>query len=114
MRANILVQQPHIQSQAALVLLHKKLIRGVRYHGYKGWLRFRLELLEKWESERGTLKCHYCGLEPLIIDTSNSDPYCATLDHVIPRAKGGAEFDPANLVVSCGPCNQKKADKMPK
>ena len=111
MRANILVEEPHIKSQAALVLLHKQLIRGVKYHGYKGWLRFRLETLERWQAERGSLHCHYCGLGPLVIDTDNRDPMVATLDHRIPRAKGGAEFDLNNLVVACSPCNQKKGDK---
>jgi HNH endonuclease len=44
--------------------------------------------------------------------------YCAkhfhssllTLDHIIPRAKGGKDTW-SNLVACCGPCNKKKADK---
>lgn len=35
-----------------------------------------------------------------------------TLDHVIPRAKGGGN-GPDNLVLACFPCNQAKQDMLP-
>ena len=35
----------------------------------------------------------------------------ATVDHVMPLSKGGAEFDEANCVVACYRCNQKKGDR---
>lgn len=35
-----------------------------------------------------------------------------TLDHVIPRARGGAD-NLWNLKLACGPCNNAKADTMP-
>lgn len=107
----MLVEEPALESRAALHLLHKRLLRTSVYHGYKGWLRFRLETLETWQKERGELRCVYCGLGPLVIETDNRDPFCATLDHVVPRAKGGAKFDLNNLVVACSPCNGKKGDK---
>jgi 5-methylcytosine-specific restriction endonuclease McrA len=51
---------------------------------------------------RDDYSCQYCG-----------NPFAAkdlTIDHVIPRAHGGKKtFD--NTVMSCRPCNQKKADK---
>jgi len=112
MRPKLLTHDPHPQSLAALFLLHKRLLRFVAYHGYKGWLRFRFETLERWQQERGSLSCHYCGRGPLAIDVGNGDPLVATLDHVIPRSKGGAEFDLNNLVVACFPCNQRKKDKI--
>jgi 5-methylcytosine-specific restriction endonuclease McrA len=46
--------------------------------------------------------CQYCG------DTH----YCMTIDHVIPKSKGG-KFDWNNLVTSCEKCNQKKGDRTP-
>ena len=36
----------------------------------------------------------------------------ATLDHVVPLARGGA-YDPGNLVTACGPCNRLKCDMLP-
>lgn len=35
----------------------------------------------------------------------------ATVDHVVPRSKGGA--DGGNILLACAPCNQEKADRDP-
>jgi 5-methylcytosine-specific restriction endonuclease McrA len=35
-----------------------------------------------------------------------------TLDHVVPRSRGGSDAD-SNLQTMCRSCNQDKADKMP-
>lgn len=112
MKAKVLTEEPHVQSPAALILLGRRLIRSVVYRGYQGWLRFRLETLEKWKAQRGSLSCHYCGKGPLIIEADNRHPFVATLDHVIPRSRGGAEMDENNLVVACFACNQRKRDKL--
>src|SRR5271170_7407830 len=46
--------------------------------------------------------CQYCGVK--------FHPSVLTLDHVIPKSKGGrASFE--NLVAACPSCNRKKADK---
>jgi len=47
-------------------------------------------------------KCAYCDCE-LKWET-------ATLDHVVPRSKGGTNAMD-NLVLACQPCNVRKADK---
>jgi 5-methylcytosine-specific restriction endonuclease McrA len=47
-------------------------------------------------------RCVYCG-------TSGGR---MTLDHVIPRSRGG-ESVWENVVTSCGPCNLRKADRLP-
>lgn len=112
MKANVLVVEPAVQSRAALLLLHKRLLRSAVYYGYQGWLRFRIETLERWLAERGDLVCAYCGKTGLQIEADNKDSLCATLDHVIPRSKGGAVMDLNNLVVACSPCNGKKGDKL--
>lgn len=46
--------------------------------------------------------CQYCG--------AKFHPSVLTLDHIIPKSKGGKNsFE--NLVSCCSPCNKKKADK---
>ena len=46
--------------------------------------------------------CQYCG--------SNSN---LTVDHVIPRCKGGVSTW-ENIVASCAPCNRRKGDRLPR
>jgi 5-methylcytosine-specific restriction endonuclease McrA len=51
---------------------------------------------DRWE-------CQYCG---------SSHPQL-TVDHVIPRSKGGpSSWD--NVVTCCAPCNRRKGDRLPK
>ncbi|MBP6772435.1 MAG: HNH endonuclease [Gemmatimonadaceae bacterium] len=49
-------------------------------------------------------RCVYCA--------THLDQHCATLDHVVPLARGGAH-DPGNVVVACAPCNRLKGDLLP-
>ncbi|WP_411280078.1 HNH endonuclease [Gemmatimonas sp.] len=49
-------------------------------------------------------RCVYCAVR--------LDHRSATLDHVVPLARGGAH-DPGNLVTACGPCNRLKCDMLP-
>jgi 5-methylcytosine-specific restriction endonuclease McrA len=47
--------------------------------------------------------CQYCGNERGTL----------TIDHVIPRSKGGSSaWD--NIVTCCAPCNRRKGDRLPK
>ena len=54
----------------------------------------------QWREEiflRDGRKCTYCGsCENL------------TLDHIIPRSRGGARWDSDNVTTACRPCNQAK------
>jgi 5-methylcytosine-specific restriction endonuclease McrA len=45
--------------------------------------------------------CQYCGTRSNL-----------TVDHVIPRSKGGLSTW-ENIVASCAPCNRRKADRLP-
>lgn len=56
---------------------------------------------KRWKLWRISRKCHYCRRVLLFSET--------TLDHVIPRSKGGGN-NLGNLVLACAPCNQAKAD----
>ena len=63
---------------------------------YKGVMLSRQNIFK-----RDGNKCVYCG------DTRN-----LTLDHVVPRSKGGqSSWD--NLVAACKSCNSKKGDYLP-
>ena len=55
--------------------------------------RFRQAILRRWDAA-----CAYCGDEL---------GKCATLDHVVPRIKGGLTH-PRNLVACCLDCNSRK------
>lgn len=62
---------------------------------YKGIMLSRKNIIR-----RDGHRCQYCG--------SSSAPL--TVDHIIPRARGGRDsWD--NLVTACLPCNNKKSDK---
>lgn len=63
--------------------------------------RSRRRLTRRAVFARDDWTCQYCG--------SRSD---LTVDHVIPRSKGGSnEWE--NIVACCAPCNRRKADRMP-
>ena len=54
------------------------------------WQKLRRRMLV------GRPRCHWCG------------GVATTIDHVVPRALGGAMYDPANLVPACVPCNARR------
>lgn len=54
--------------------------------------------------KRDHYTCQYCKMQP------GSDEL--SIDHVVPRAQGG-ESSWTNCVLSCIPCNAKKADRTP-
>lgn len=102
------------QSRASLLALRYQYLNDPDVdcrEPYEVWLDFRMDLLTLWEEEHGTLKCVYCGQDNLEKVTEGIRPqYQATLDHVKPLSKGGAEYDESNLVCACLRCNQKKAN----
>ncbi len=59
--------------------------------------RLRFEIFK-----RDGFTCQYCGNQP--------PEAILVIDHIQPVAKGG-DNDPLNLITSCEPCNQGKADK---
>jgi len=52
---------------------------------------------------RDGYECQYCGI--------HCTPKTATLDHVVPKSKGGPS-NWQNLVTSCNECNRKKGNKL--
>lgn len=59
-------------------------------------------------------RCFYCGTE-VNLDTVESlstrapDPRAATLDHIVPRSRGGCDAE-GNVVLACRDCNHRRAD----
>lgn len=53
---------------------------------------------------RDKMRCQYCG--------TKGTPFELTLDHIIPRSRGG-HSDPENLCAACKPCNQRKGSRTP-
>jgi len=56
----------------------------------RAWRRTRAAVLA-----RDGRRCRYCG------------KWANTVDHVVPRARGGTD-QPSNLVAACWPCNRDK------
>jgi len=58
-------------------------------------------------------RCYYCGvvLTPIVTERYvPNPPTMKTLDHVIPKCRGGeARRDGANVVAACFACNNDKA-----
>ena len=60
-----------------------------------GYKMVRLRVLH-----RDNYVCYYCGGD------------ANQVDHIYPRSKGGAAFDPLNCAAICRPCNMRKGDKV--
>lgn len=63
--------------------------------------RHRRKITRRAVFARDDWTCQYCGTRTGL-----------TVDHVIPRSKGGSsEWD--NIVACCAPCNRRKGDRLP-
>ncbi len=66
--------------------------------------RLPLPLSRRTVLARDMYTCQYCGSKPGKQDL--------TIDHVIPRSRGGkTNWD--NVVTACAPCNRRKGDRLP-
>ena len=105
-RHHVLVDDPHPQSMAALVLLAGRLQKET----IQDWLNFRIAFLNSIISIRGDLVCAHCQAKGLLIETDDTDKL-ATVDHVVPLSKGGEQFDRTNCIVACYPCNNNRKNR---
>ena len=62
----------------------------------------------EWLAQRDGTDCSICG-EPVDMTLTLPDQMCPSVDHVIPRAKGGTN-DPENLALAHFTCNRIKSD----
>jgi 5-methylcytosine-specific restriction endonuclease McrA len=113
------VNNPHVQSLAALLLLNLKLRENDKTCDWKQNRGFRKRYLAAFKKHHGVLFCEYCGKRPLLVDGEGLTlkkgkilkEFLATLDHIVPLSRGGAEFDPANIKLCCPQCNRDKDNK---
>jgi 5-methylcytosine-specific restriction endonuclease McrA len=102
-KGSALVERPSAHSirTARLTIILPSVIRLVHYRRVP---RQNRSVSRKAIMLRDRSACQYCGHVFASKDL--------TLDHVIPRSRGGATaWD--NLVASCKPCNNKKGDRTP-
>jgi 5-methylcytosine-specific restriction endonuclease McrA len=81
-------------------VINKRVIRLVEYIKvpFHKMIRARPSRIAIYQRDGN--RCQYCGATRRL-----------TIDHVVPRSKGGSD-DWDNLVVACSSCNTKKGDKL--
>ena len=104
MKHTVHIKDVPANCHAASVLLNRLYSLLEQRHERKACKKFLQEELKK----HGTLVCYYCGKSDLKLKTDKQHEH-ATVDHFIPKSKGGDPWDHANFVVCCNSCNKKKA-----
>ena len=99
-KAELLEQGERRLHSESITLPHPVVIRLVSYVRVPRDSRSR-RITRRAVFARDSWTCQYCGT------TSH-----LTVDHVIPRSRGGAS-DWENIVTSCAPCNRRKGNRTP-
>lgn len=100
------VKTEHGVGPSTLFKRHYRERAGVSYRATpKDWIDpdVRLSLYD-----RDSWICHLCS-EPVVRNAHFNDDYAPSLDHVIPRSKGGSD-DPSNLRTAHRICNSMRQD----
>lgn len=76
----------------------------------KGWgARQAEKFWRRCVREGVPMICMFCD-KPVSRELHRKNPFRATIDHLVPRSKGGGNhFE--NLVIACYPCNIEKGTK---
>jgi hypothetical protein len=70
-------------------------------------VRLRFVIVEKLAARDGW-RCHLCG-ERIVANTCSPNPRCPTIDHVVPKSKGGSDRL-ENLKLAHKECNQRRGN----
>ena len=97
------MREINIQTHAHLVLLQGTYARLEQRRERKACKKF----LEEQLRLLGTLTCVYCNKPDLKLKADKRHE-AATVDHVVPKSKGGKADDFNNFAVCCNSCNKKK------
>jgi 5-methylcytosine-specific restriction endonuclease McrA len=87
-----LVRSPSVQVPLPAVVRLRSVVRRPR--------RTRTPVSRAAVLLRDRYECAYC-----------TDRWADTVDHVVPRSRGG-RHEWTNLVAACGPCNRRKGDRL--
>lgn len=85
-------KNPHVLQGIKLVLFDRDIQTGPK--------KLKTKSLSESVLERDDYVCVYCG------------DYADTIDHIVPKSKGGLTIS-KNCVAACKKCNGKKADRTP-
>ena len=100
-RQRVYVEEPHVQSMAALVLL----VKDFELSQLNEYLTFKHNFFSKFL----TLTCYWCDKESLQEYTNDLD-ILATIDHIKVVSQGGELMNEENCLVSCFRCNNNRKD----
>jgi 5-methylcytosine-specific restriction endonuclease McrA len=107
-RAEAVVERDEMISSPSLSIFLPSVIRLTHCSIPAG--RRRVGLARKRAvHERDRWTCAYCGWHA----RTSSERVKLTIDHVMPKSRGGSNIEPLNLVSACGPCNRRKRDRTP-
>lgn len=70
--------------------------------------KFRRQVTNTFLFARDRYQCQYCGRHQSLLRPRES----LTRDHLIPLSRGGLN-EWTNVVTACGPCNTRKANRLP-
>jgi 5-methylcytosine-specific restriction endonuclease McrA len=100
-KAEVIEQSERILHSANTTISRPAVIRLVSYVRVPRDTQ-RRKITRRAVFARDDWTCQYCGSRQQL-----------TVDHVIPRSKGGGStWD--NIVAACAPCNRRKGDALPK
>jgi 5-methylcytosine-specific restriction endonuclease McrA len=89
-----------------LTLPHPAVIRLTRFIHVPR--KFRRQVTNTFLFARDHYTCQYCGRQQSELKLRES----LTRDHIIPLSRGGLN-EWTNVVTACGPCNTRKANRLP-
>jgi 5-methylcytosine-specific restriction endonuclease McrA len=88
--------------RAASAVMAQPLVIRLRHYVKLPRDRHRYKITRRAVFARDGWTCQYCGSHSQL-----------TVDHVIPRSKGG-DSSWENIVAACAPCNRRKGDSLPR
>ena len=109
---NVLVEEPHIGSQAALVMLIQFYAqRDIVAMGKtsKVWQKVRRRYIEEYKETHDEFRCFNCNKQ-LFEDEKPNSFKRVTVDHILELKFGGSMTDFNNMRIACNKCNSTRSN----